>query len=151
MPSRYELLARVDGQVDVDEHVVAVDGHGVDGHGPDGRQGRRLAGAQVEARSVQPALDRAVVDLTLRQGHLGVAAGVVDRVDVALLVADDRHGETVDDDATAPTSGRSPTESTRSALIALPRCARSTLRGALCSWFARSARSRRHLVLRPGV
>src|SRR3954447_2818420 len=49
---------------------------------------------------------------------------------------------------TAPTSGSSSRDSTRCALTALPR---SALRGALCSWFARSARSRRPLVLRRRV
>ena len=50
---------------DVDEDVVALDLHGVDGDGRGGRQAGRLAGAQVEARAVQPALDRAVLDLAL--------------------------------------------------------------------------------------
>ena len=43
----------------------------------------RLAGAQVEPGAVQPALDRAVLDLALGQRDVGVGAGVVDGVDVA--------------------------------------------------------------------
>ncbi len=69
----------VDRGRDVDEHVVAVDGHGEDGHGPDRRQRRRLAGAQVEPGPVQPALDRAVLDLALGERDVGVRAGVADR------------------------------------------------------------------------
>src|SRR5207247_1278529 len=103
-------LARPDGQVDALEDLVgsALDGHVqvadlqrghsvlqsyedvavlgprlVHGYGLGGRQAGRLAGAQVEARAVQPALDRVALDLALGQRDVGVRADVADRVDVA--------------------------------------------------------------------
>src|SRR4051795_1933569 len=51
----------VEGRRDVDEHVVAVDLDGVDRDRFGRRQPGRLAGAQVEARAVQPALDLAAL------------------------------------------------------------------------------------------
>jgi hypothetical protein len=73
---------RVEGVVDIDEHVAVVDLAGVDGDRLVGREAGRLAGAQVEPRAVQPTLDRAPVDLTLGERDVGVRAGVVDRIDV---------------------------------------------------------------------
>src|SRR5919202_6149585 len=99
-------VAGVDGRVDVHEDVVAVDGHGVDGHGPDRRQCQGLAGAQVELRPVQPALDGAVLDLALAERDLGVRGGVAHGVHVALLVADDGHGDAVQHDADGPDLGQ---------------------------------------------
>src|SRR3954464_14870642 len=49
----------VERGVDVDEDVVALDSHGVDRDRLEGRERRGLAGAQVEGRAVQPALDGA--------------------------------------------------------------------------------------------
>ena len=60
---------------DVDVAVVDLDGVGRDRLG--GRQAGGLAGAQVEARAVQPALERAAVDLALGERDLGVRAHVV--------------------------------------------------------------------------
>src|SRR5687767_12762385 len=51
----------VDRVVEVDEQVVTVDLDGVDRHRLERRQGRGLAGAQVEPRPVQPALDEAAL------------------------------------------------------------------------------------------
>src|SRR6185437_5092727 len=61
-----------------DEHVVAVDLHGVDGHGLGGRQAGRTAGAQVETRAVQPTFDRALADITFGEWDVGVRADVGD-------------------------------------------------------------------------
>src|SRR4051794_5490094 len=68
---------------DGDEHVVADDLYGVYGNGPRGGQAGRLAGAQVEAGAVQPALDLAVLDLALGEGDVRVRADVVDREHLA--------------------------------------------------------------------
>src|SRR3954447_6706536 len=91
-------VAGVAGDRHVHEDVVTVDGHGVDGHGPDRGERGRLARAQVEAGTVEPALDRAVLHLALRQGHLGMAARVADGVHVPLLVTDDRDRDAAEDD-----------------------------------------------------
>src|SRR5665647_2318437 len=72
-----------------DEHVATVDLHGIDSNGGDGRWAGGLPGAQVEARAMQPALDSTVLDVALGQGDVGMAAGVVDRVDVACAVTND--------------------------------------------------------------
>src|SRR5581483_4362709 len=74
-----ELL--VSGQRDVD--VVAFDLDGVDRHRLGGRQPGGLAGTQVEARPVQPALHRVVVDLAFGQRDLGVRAHVPQGEDLA--------------------------------------------------------------------
>src|SRR5829696_4908886 len=63
--------------------------HGERGHRLGGREARGLAGAEVEARSVQPALDRAALDLSLAQSHGRVGADVLDGEDL-LAVAGDR-------------------------------------------------------------
>src|SRR4051794_28791844 len=79
------LLSRsvvVERGVEVDEHVVALDPHGVDGDRLGGRRPGRLAGAQVEAGPVQPALDLAALDVALRQRDRRVGALVVDGVPV---------------------------------------------------------------------
>src|SRR4051794_37582392 len=82
--------AVVDRHVDV--HVLPLHADRVDGHRLGGRQVGGLAGAQVEARPVQPALDGRgaleLLDVALGERHLGVRAEVLDRVDVA-LEADD--------------------------------------------------------------
>src|SRR3954451_888760 len=81
----------VQGGGHVDEHVVAVDLHGVDrdrlGRGKSGG----LAGAEVEARTVQPALDLTALDVPLGQRDRGVRALVVDGVPL-LAVTDHGHG-----------------------------------------------------------
>src|SRR5690242_819283 len=64
---------------DGDEHVVPNDLDGVNGDGPRGGQPGRLAGAQVEAGAVQPALDLTVLDFAFGQRDVGVRADVVDR------------------------------------------------------------------------
>ena len=56
----------------------------VDGDRLGGGQAGGLAGAQVEARAVQPALEGGALDLALGQRDLGVRADVVDREDLAL-------------------------------------------------------------------
>src|SRR3954453_7582622 len=72
----------------VDVHVLSLHADGVDGDRLGGRQVGGLAGAQVEARPVQPALDGRcaleLLDVALGERHLGVRAEVLDRVDVAL-------------------------------------------------------------------
>src|ERR1700691_5040877 len=57
--------------LDGDEDVFAIDRYGVDGHPLGGRRPERLAGTEVKARTVQPALDRAVLDFALGQRHRG--------------------------------------------------------------------------------
>src|SRR3954449_3726414 len=72
----------------VDVHVLSLNADGVDGDRLGGRQVGGLAGAQVEARPVQPALDGRgaleLLDVALGERHLGVRAHVLDRVDLAL-------------------------------------------------------------------
>src|SRR3954462_10639348 len=76
----------------VDQHVIPLHADRVDGDRLGGRQVGGLAGAQVEARPVQPALDGRgaleLLDVPLGQRHLGVRALVLDGVDLA-LEADD--------------------------------------------------------------
>src|SRR6478735_1335576 len=67
-----------------DEHVVPFDLYGVYGDGARRRQTVGLAGAEVEARAVQPALDVAVVDLALGQRDVRVRADVVNGEQLAL-------------------------------------------------------------------
>src|SRR4051794_5232597 len=88
--SRVAKALLLHGDID----VVAVDLHRVDRDGAGRRQPGRAAAAQVEPRPVQPALDRAVADVTLRQRDLGVRALVVDREDLALGLRD-AHRDTV--------------------------------------------------------
>src|SRR3954447_4103941 len=82
--------AVVDGDIDV--HVLPVHADRVDIDRLGGREVGGFAGAQVEARPVQPALDGRgaleLLDVALGQRHLGVRAEVLDRVDLA-LEADD--------------------------------------------------------------
>src|SRR4051794_6450078 len=77
---------------DIDVHVLSLHADRVDGHRLGGRQVGGFAGAQVEARPVQPALDGRgaleLLDVTFGERDLGVRALVLDRVDVA-LEADD--------------------------------------------------------------
>ena len=70
------------------EDVVALDGHGEGGHGARRGQAGGLAGAQVEQRAVQPALDVAVLDVALGQRDVGVGADVGDREDLAAGAGD---------------------------------------------------------------
>src|SRR5699024_5820726 len=51
-----------------DEHVLALDLHGVYGNGLGGRQAGGLAGVHIEARAVQPALDGLAVQVSLGEG-----------------------------------------------------------------------------------
>src|SRR5699024_3486222 len=60
----------------------------------------------VEPRTVQPALQRAAVELALGERDVGVAAGVVHRVDVAALGADDRDDGAVDVSGSRPLLGQ---------------------------------------------
>src|SRR5690242_119304 len=64
----------VQGGGDVDVHVGAADVDGERGDRLGGREPGGLAGAEVEARAVQPALDRAALDLALAEGHGRVGA-----------------------------------------------------------------------------
>src|SRR3954471_19900186 len=76
----------------VDQHVISLHADRVDGDRLGGRQVGGLAGAQVEARPVQPALDGGgaleLLDVALGERHLGVRAQVLDGVDLT-LEADD--------------------------------------------------------------
>src|SRR6478752_5420048 len=74
---------------DGDEHIVPFDLYGVYGDGARRGKTGRLAGAEVERRSVQPALDRAVLHLALREGHVRVRADVVDREQLGLGLLDE--------------------------------------------------------------
>src|SRR3954453_17240534 len=65
--------------VEGDENVIPFDLYGVYGHGARRGQAGRLAGAQVEAGAVQPALDLAVLHLALGERDVRVRADVVDR------------------------------------------------------------------------
>ena len=65
-----------------------VDPHGVHRDGLGGRRPARLAGAQVEARAVQPALDLAALDVALGERDGGVRALVVDGVPVVAVAYD---------------------------------------------------------------
>src|SRR6476469_2979697 len=89
-------LSSVQVTGDGDEHVVAVDLHGVDGDRADRRGAGRVAGPNVEPGAVQPALEGAAVDLALGERDVGVGASVVERVVVAVAVADHRDDDTVD-------------------------------------------------------
>src|SRR3954469_21833693 len=71
--------------VQVDEYVFAVDSDGIDGYGLCGRRAGRLAGAEVEAGPVHPALDRAALHVALGERDRGVRALVLDREDVVAL------------------------------------------------------------------
>src|SRR5690348_13204031 len=71
----------------VDQYVVAGDLHREDRNGLGGRRSERLAGAEVEARTVHPALDLAALDVTLGERDGRVAALVLDGVE-RVAVAD---------------------------------------------------------------
>src|SRR3954469_20365875 len=64
--------------VEGDENVIPFDLYGAYGHGARRGQAGRLAGAQVEAGAVQPALDLAVLHLALGERDVRVRADVVD-------------------------------------------------------------------------
>src|SRR3954469_16982557 len=81
--------------VRVDQYVAPVDLHGVDGNRLGGRRTGGLAGPEVEARAVHPALDGAVVHVALGQCDSRVAALVLDREDL-VVVLHDGHVESVD-------------------------------------------------------
>src|ERR1041384_2026973 len=55
---------------DGDEHIVPFDLYGVYGDGARRGKAGRLAGAEVEAGAVQPALDGTVLDLALGEGDV---------------------------------------------------------------------------------
>src|SRR5690606_1889955 len=74
--------AGVDGHVDVDEHPLAVDGDRIDGDRLGGRQAGRTAGAQVEGRPVQPALEGGAVSLADVVVPLHVGADVIQVADI---------------------------------------------------------------------
>src|SRR4051812_37002452 len=74
-------VATVSLLLERDVHVVAVDSHGIGQDRAGGREAGRRAGAQVEPRPVQPALDGAVLDVAVGQVDVGVRADVGDRVD----------------------------------------------------------------------
>src|SRR4051794_13752209 len=86
----------------VDVHVLSLHADRVDGDRLGRRQVGGLAGAQVEARPVQPALDGRgaleLLDVALGERHLGVRAHVLDGVDVT-LEADDGDVDVVQLDA----------------------------------------------------
>src|SRR3954454_20943828 len=71
-----------------DVDVVAVDLHGIGRDRPVGRQTGGAAGAQVEPRPVQPALDGAVLDVTVGQVDVGVRADVGQREDLTPRLRD---------------------------------------------------------------
>src|ERR1700712_697286 len=72
--------------VEVDQYVVPVDLHGVNRDRLGGRRTGGLAGPEVEARPVHPALDGAVVHVALGQRHSRVAALVLDREDLVVVL-----------------------------------------------------------------
>ena len=93
-----------------DEDVIAIDGDGVGGDGLGRGQAGGRAGAQVEARAVQPALDGAVLDVALGQRDVGVGADVVDREDLAAGCGRRRAARPSRTTRMAPSSGRSDSE-----------------------------------------
>src|SRR5690625_3965802 len=66
------------------EHVVAVDLHVIGGDRLGRGRVERIPRAQVEAGAVEPALDGALLDLTLGEADLGMGALVAHRVDLTL-------------------------------------------------------------------
>src|SRR5260370_23008310 len=81
-----------------DEDVAAVDLHWIGSDRLGGRGAGWLAGPQVEARAMQPALHRVVVDIALGQRDLFVRADVMQREYLA-LGANDRNGHAIHFDA----------------------------------------------------
>src|SRR3954453_2320025 len=79
----------VQGGGDVDVHLGAAYLDGEGRHGFGGGKTGGLAGAEVEPRAVEPALERAALDLALAQRDRGMGADVLDREDL-LAVASDR-------------------------------------------------------------
>src|SRR5689334_8473474 len=77
--SVFLLGSLVQGVLHVDKYVGTVEADRVDRHRVVRGQAQRLAGAQVEAGSVQPALDLAVADVTLGQLDLRVGTLVPHR------------------------------------------------------------------------
>src|SRR5215469_15665158 len=80
----WSLSAARAGARERDVHVIALDLYRVGRYRLGGGWTGRLAGAQVEAGSVQPAFHRVVVDLALGQRDFLVRTHVVDRVHLAL-------------------------------------------------------------------
>src|SRR5829696_693579 len=80
---------------DGDENVVPFDLYGVYGDGARRGEAGRLAGAEVEAGTVQPALDLAVLHLALGERDVRVRADVVDREHLP-LGTDDRDRRAVE-------------------------------------------------------
>src|SRR4051812_20559103 len=87
-----------------DEHVVTVDLHGINRDGAGGRQTGRPPGGEVETGPVQPALDRALLDISLGQRYVLVGANVKDGVNIA-VAADDRQRHSVDNHSNRPLVG----------------------------------------------
>src|SRR3954449_5197012 len=79
---------------DVDVAVADLDGEGR--HRLGGGQAGRLTGTQVEAGAVQPALQRAAVDLTLAERDRGVTALVAYGVEVVVVGVHDGDVDAVD-------------------------------------------------------
>src|SRR5690606_5613729 len=100
VPSSWVLVAGGERHV----HVAGLDLGLVGGDRLRGRRVGGLAAAQVEAGPVQPALDGAVVDLSLGEGHLGVRADVVEGEDVR-AAAHDGDERVVDLDGDGPVRG----------------------------------------------
>src|SRR6185369_8446006 len=84
--SRISRVDTVFSALQSDEDVVALDLGLVDGYGNGRGQAGRLAGAQVEAGAVQPALHGGALDVALGQRHVLVRADVADREHLALGV-----------------------------------------------------------------
>src|SRR3954466_11153490 len=103
-----ETMEGVSVGLGVDVHVLSLHADRVDGDRLGGRQVGGLAGAQVEARPVQPALDGRgaleLLDVALGERHLGVRAHVFDGVDLA-LEAHDGDVDVVQLDAQRPRLG----------------------------------------------
>src|SRR3954447_19825894 len=78
----------VQGGGDVDVHIGSAYLDREGRHGFGGGKAGRLAGAEVEPRAVEPALDRAALDLALAQRDRGVGADVFDREDLVAVASD---------------------------------------------------------------
>src|SRR3954453_18605856 len=88
-----ETMEGVSVGLGVDVHVLSLHADRVDGDRLGGRQVGGLAGAQVEARPVQPAFDGGgaveLLDVPLGERDLGVRAQILEGVDLALEPDDD--------------------------------------------------------------
>ena len=107
----------------------------------------RLAGPQVEARAVQPALDLAVLDLALRERDRGVRALVVDGVEVVALT-DDRDVDAVDGDGERRSRWSRPRRHRRAGR---PSAQASTARGVPTFFSSSTSRVSSSLASTPGT